>query len=73
MGSEGFKGQLEGSEGQPEVSEGQPEGCEGQPEGSEGQLDRWIDRRTDGIFPQSTGLCLLSGPLPKMVTGTSNE
>ena len=60
-----------GSKGQLVGSEGLPEGFEGQQEGSEGQLggDVWTDVCTYGqmyrISPHSTGLCPLSGPLPK--------
>ena len=50
------EGWLEGPEGQPAGSEGQPEG---------GRTDVRMDGRTYGISPHSTGLCPLSGPLPK--------
>ena len=53
-------------------SEGLQEGSEGLSEGSEeaqGWTDVWMDVRTDvrtdGISPHPTGLCPLSGPLPK--------
>ena len=71
----GEEGQLEGTEGQPEGFEGQPEGfegllrgSEGLSDGSEGQLrvvDRPIGGCADGISAHSSGLCPLSGPLPK--------
>ena len=66
---EGPEGLLEGSKGHPERPEGLPEGPEGLPEGSEaalgGQTYGWTDGWMDGISPHSTGLCPLSGPLPK--------
>ncbi len=33
--------------------------------GPSGGTDEWTDKRTDGKSPYFTGLCPLSGPLPK--------
>ena len=65
----GLEGLSEGLEGLPEGPEGLPEGREGLPEGPEGLSGRYqgqggTDLRKYGIFPHSTGLCPLSGPLP---------
>ena len=60
MQADADKSKLEVSEGQLEVSEGQLRG-----EGMDGRMRKL----TDGIFPHSTELCLLPGPLPKMRKG----
>ena len=68
---EGPEGLAEGPGGLTEGPEGLPEGLEGLP-GVPGGTDvrrhrqtiGQMDGRTDRIFPHSTGVCPLSGPLP---------
>ena len=60
----GLEGLSEGSEGLSEGPEGLPEGPEGLPIGL-GETDVQMDVMMYRICPHSTGLCPLSGLLPK--------
>ena len=42
-------------------------GLAGWPRGGNGRTDGQMDERTNGKSPHSTGLCPLSGPLPKKI------